>query len=177
MNPNLITLTLEMALEPLLNVSSGIPHHQLDHIWSLPPCNTELEESEYLGSHGSGVLHEEFGDGEYLDKQAIKMAQLEIAEEIPESNLRYLPVKKLTLMNFVIDNGPILRWFDDAKLEEIHWKDGCIDAGLSLSNKMPRVKVLSSRLPKLVGIARVVKSGEVKLVELRKGKVVSSNNI
>ncbi len=136
----------------------------------------EVEEPEYLGSHGSGVLHEEFGNGEYLDTQAIMIAQLEIAEEIPESNLRYLPVKKLTLLNFVIDSGPILRWFDPEKLQEINLKYGCVDAGMHLSEAMQHVRVLSPKPRTLVGMARVVTPGELKIIELKKGKFISRSD-
>ena len=173
LNPKLTTLSLEMALEPLMNISSDVFQRKVDHTWSLPSAAAEGEETEYLGYHGTGVLHEEFGDGEYLDTQAIKLAQLEVAENIPETNMRYLPVVKLTLMNVVIDNGPILRWFDPEKLEELNLKDGCIDAGLYLADEMPKVRVLSPRPPKPICIAKAVRPGEAKLVELRNGKVVS----
>lgn len=173
LNPNLTTLSLEMALEPLINVSSDVIHREVDQAWSLPSPSREVEESEYLGHHGTGVLHEEFGDGEYLDTQAIKMAQLEVAAEIPEANMRYLPVRKLRLVNFVVDSGPILRWFDPDKLEEINLKDGCVDAGFDLSCEMPKLKVLSPGPTAAPSIARLARPGELKLVDLKKGKVVS----
>jgi hypothetical protein len=171
LNPNLTTLHLEMALEPLLNDSSDIPHRQIDGAWTLRSPTDADEESEYLGHHGTGVLHEEFGDGEYLDTQAIKMAQLDAADELPQSNMRYLPIKKLTLMNFVVDAWPTLRWFDPKNLEEIVFKPGCVDAGFYLSFEMMHIKVQAPTRP--VGEARVVKVGELKVVELKKGKVVS----
>ena len=173
LNPNLTTLSLEMALEPLMNVSSDVFQLKVDHTWSLPSAVAEGEETEYLGYHGTGVLHEEFGDGEYLDTQAIKLAQLEVATMILETNMRHLPVKKLTLMNFVVDSGPILRWFDPDKLEEINLKDGCVDAGFYLSGEMPKLKVLSPAPTAAPSIAILVTPGELKLVGLKKGKVVS----
>lgn len=171
LNPNLTTLHLEMALEPLINTSSDISHRQIDANWSLNPIRSSDDELEYLGVHGTGVLHEEFGEGEYFDMQAIKMAQLDVAEDVPPSNMRYLPVKKLALMNFVLDGTPILRWFDPNKLEEIVFKHGCIDVGFYLSDEMKHVKIQSPKPP--VSVARVIKPGELKIVELKKGKVVS----
>ena len=173
LNPNLTTVSLEMALEPLINISSDVRHRKIDSTWSLPSSATEVEETEYLGHHGTGALHEEFGDGEYLDTQAIKMAQLEVSEEIPETNMRYLPIENLTLMNFVIDSGPFLRWFNPDKLEKIDLKDGCIDAGLHLPDEMQHVQVRAPKLSGAVGTARLVQPGEVKIVELKKRSIVS----
>ena len=159
-----------------MNVSGAIPYRQIDHTWSTPPTTTVPDEPEYLGLHGTGVLHEEFGDGEYLDTQAIKMAHIKVAEDLPETNIRYLPIKELTLMNFVIDSGPVLRWLDPEKLEQINLREGCIDAGFHLSDDMKHVRVHSPKPPVSMVAARTVKRGELKVVELRKGKVMSRND-
>ena len=173
LNPNLTTLKLEMGLEPLFNLSANVPYSVINDFWSCKPIVEEVEEPEYLGHHGVGQLHEEFGCGEYLDTQAIKTAQLTCGEHLPPSNLRYLPIKKLTLMNFVVDSGPILRWFDPAKLEEITFKEGCIDTGFRLTENMKHVKVQSPMPEVSLAPPRVVRPGELKIVDLKKGKVVS----
>ena len=171
LNPNLTTLHLEMALEPLINISSDVLHGQIDSTWTLKAPVHPEQEIEYLGHHGTGALHEEFGDGEYLDTQAIKMAQYVVADEIPEANMLYLPIKKLILSNIVVDAWPMEQWFDPKRLEEIVFKPGCIDAGfyLPFDGMHTNVTVPSP----LVGSARMIKAGELKIIDLKKGKVVS----
>lgn len=154
-----------------MNVKTDIPHRQINKSWSLKPTPPSKGETEYLGHHGTGILHEEFGNGEYLDTQAISAARQDVIDEIPQSNAVLLPIKKLTLMNFVVDAWPIIHWFDPKRLEEIVFKSGCIDAGLYLPFSMMHVKVQHPSPP--VGPARVIRPGELKLVELKGGKVVS----
>jgi hypothetical protein len=176
LNPNLTTLHLEMALEPLINVSSDLPHREIDGNWSLRSnfLDIDEDEQEYLGHHGTGILHEEFGDGEYLDTQAIKLSALDVADQIHDLSVQYLPIKKLKLMNIVIDRWPIMRWFDPTQLEEIVFKSGCIDAGFYLPYHMMHVKVQVEARPS--GIARAIKPGELKVLELNKGQVISNQH-
>lgn len=53
-------------------------------------------------------MHPEFGSGEYLDRNAMKQAQAAVKDELKTGNMRYLPVKNLTLGNFAIDAGPFV---------------------------------------------------------------------
>ena len=139
-----------MAIAPMFNVDSKHPNRIIDSKWSCFPtieatsstltvnsqASTELAASEeigeaYLGCDGTGELGEEFGDGEYLDSVAIARAQVAAADDnsLALKNLRYLPIRRITLQNFVIDGIAIKRWFDPAKLRQIVFKSGCIDAG------------------------------------------------
>ena len=174
LQPFLKTVHLEMALPPFFNLDTDHPHHFIDTTWALNnSCRCDPNLSEYLGHHGEGTLHDEFGDGEYLDSQAIKMAQQEVAKDLPFNNLRYLPVENLTLMNFVVDGGSIMRWFDPKRLKELEFREGCIDAGLYLREDMERTKIISPKPRPLHQFARVIKLGEVKTAELKNGKVVT----
>lgn len=134
----------------MFNVDSKHPNRFIDRKWSCFPtidstsstfsvnsqepndfgASEEIEEA-YLGYNGTGVLNEEFGDGEYLDSTAIQNAQVAAANAntLSITNLRYLPIRRLTIQNFVIDGIAIKRWFDPAKLRQIVFKSGCIDAG------------------------------------------------
>ena len=104
LSPFLKTLHLEMCLPPSFNHDSDHPHDPIDGNWRLKDY-IDPSISQYLGHHGEGILHDEFGEGEYLDSQAIKMSQQDVARDLPFNNLRYLPIEQLTLMNFVIDGG------------------------------------------------------------------------
>jgi hypothetical protein len=171
LNPNLSHLHLEMALEPHLYSSGEHSSRRINKSWTLRLPNTPGEEPEYLGFHGTGMLFEEFGDGEYLDTQAINMARDEASQQSSSALTAFLPIRSLTLMNFAVDAWPFLRWFSPHSLEEIVFKAGCIDAGFYLPYNMMHVKVQADTQP--TGIARVVKLGEIKVLELKKGKVVS----
>ncbi|KIX95903.1 uncharacterized protein Z520_08158 [Fonsecaea multimorphosa CBS 102226] len=186
-NKNLTKLHLEMALEPEMNEDCKLKYLKIDEKWSYNPTSSDRQvevDAEYLGSHGKGILHQEFGDGEYLDQQAMKQAQIDIVETLPVENMRYLPISHLTLMNFAIDAGPFFRWFDPHKLVELTFLGQCIDTGFYLPDDMRSVVKVNSPKPKprpQPMIARVVKPGEVKLVTLKGGKVVpeepsTSNN-
>lgn len=97
------------------------------------------------------------------------MAQNEVAYTTLFENMRYLPIRKLTLMNFVVDGGAIARWFDPERLDEIVFKSGCLDAGFFIPEAMQEVKITTPTPPQ---ICRWVRPGEVKLVKLHKGQVV-----
>ena len=169
LNEHLWDLHLEMASPPTWNLTSGYPQHAISYNWSVDHPSGPPPSVEYLGYHGQGILHEEFGDGEYLDSQAIKMAQNEVAYTTLFENMRYLPIRKLTLMNFVVDGGAIARWFDPERLDEIVFKSGCLDAGFFIPEAMQEVKITTPTPPQ---ICRWVRPGEVKLVKLHKGQVV-----
>ncbi|RMZ86877.1 hypothetical protein DV736_g5895, partial [Chaetothyriales sp. CBS 134916] len=171
-----------MALAPAFNVETDQPHQLIDETWTLNNgYGNDLTISEYLGHHGEGILHEEFGEGEYLDSQAIKMARQQVVRSLPFNNERFLPVEKLGLERFVVDGGSIMRWFDPQRLRKIEFKDGCIDAGLYLKPGMRHVKITAATArPQHYHhylhrqhVGRAVKMGELKLVDLKKGRVVS----
>ena len=151
--PNLETLILEMALEPIMLPSAkseDIPTwRKIDKTWSFShpsaqqdPLATPLttdssNEPLYLGAHGGGTLHDEFGDGEYLDALAIATTRSNI--EFRTMNLHLpdrLPIRKLVLAGFVVDANPFLHWFSPNKLQKIVFKDHCIDAGFGLHEDM-----------------------------------------
>ncbi|KAK5341140.1 hypothetical protein LTR98_001932 [Exophiala xenobiotica] len=165
-NKNLTKVHLEMALEPLFCPDIAHKYRKIDVKWTfnrLPEPSTEIM---YLGAHGAGVLHEEFGDGEYLDQQAMKASQLDDVKNLPIENVRYLPITHLTLMNFVVDAGPFYRWFDPKKFKEVTFKGDCIDAGFNLPQEM--VNTVTVKSPKPLPPPRWVKPGEVKLIDIKK---------
>ncbi|RMD43898.1 hypothetical protein DV735_g1247, partial [Chaetothyriales sp. CBS 134920] len=174
-----------MALSPFFNVYTDQPHQVIDGAWALNNgYRNDLAISEYLGHHGEGILHEEFGEGEYLDSQAIKMARQKVLRSLPFNNERFLPVEKLSLERFVVDGGAFARWFDPRRLREIEFRDRCVDAGLYLNPEMCHVKITAptgchrhqlchhQRLCRLP-MGRAVKMGELKTVDLKKGRVIS----
>jgi hypothetical protein len=173
LQPFLQSLHLEMALPPAFGPVTDHPHRLIDTKWTINNFyRSDPNLSEYIGNHGDGTLHEEFGEGEYLDSQAIKMAQQEVAEDLPFNNGRYLPIEKLSLKNFAIDGGALARWFDPKRFRELELKEGCVDAGLFLTPELEHVKIVSSKPRPLHRFARAVKPGDLKIVELKKGKVL-----
>ncbi|EXJ95861.1 hypothetical protein A1O1_00986 [Capronia coronata CBS 617.96] len=172
-NKDLTRVHLEMALEPVINEDIMHKYRNIDRNWIYDRLSITPVDCEYLGSHGDGTLHEEFGEGEYLDQQAMKAAQINMVRTLPLENLRYLPITHLTLMNFVVDGGPFFRWFDPNKLKEINFRGDCIDAGFSLPHEMKlSVRVTS---PKPPPAARWVKPGEVKLIDINRPKTASTS--
>ena len=105
LNPGLEELTLEMALEPSIHDPYSQHYTVIEGDWKM--TGKGEGSVKYLGQDGEGTLNLEFGIGEYLDKQAIAMAKLDVAPM--GGRLRYLPVVKLALSGFVIDSGA-LKW-------------------------------------------------------------------
>lgn len=172
-NKGLTKVHLEMALEPVICEDILHKYRKIDRNWIYDRLSNTPVECEYLGSHGDGTLHQEFGEGEYLDQQAMKSGQIDMALALPVENLRFLPVAHLTLMNFVVDGGPFFRWFDPNRLKEINFLGDCIDAGFSLPREMKlRVRV---NPPKPLPAPRWVKPGEVKLVDIKRPKTINDN--
>jgi hypothetical protein len=174
-NKNLKYVHLEMALEPEIKDAAKHNIRKINAPWTYNPNTTVPTKFEYLGAHGFGTLHEEFGYGEYLDQQAMKSAQAELGHDLPIENLRYLPIKTLTLMNFVVDAGPFFRWFDPKKLREITFKGDCFDAGFRLPEDMQRSVTVNSPMPPRPMFARVVRPGEVKLIDIKPRKSQASS--
>ncbi|EHY52415.1 hypothetical protein HRR83_009250 [Exophiala dermatitidis] len=177
-NKRLTKVHLEMALEPVINADIMHKYRKIDLNWVYDRLSDTTVECEYLGSHGEGILHEEFGEGEYLDQQAMKAGQINVVHVLPVENFRYLPITHLTLMNFAVDAGPFFRWFDPAKLKEVQFLGDCIDTGFSLPREMKfTVRVNGPKpLPLPPAGARWVRPGEVKLVDIKPRKTAASNN-
>jgi len=164
-NKNLTHVRLEMALEPEMkpvSKDSKLNFRPIDSKWSYDNTRAEKKtaDCEYLGSHGEGTLHEEFGYGEYLDQQAIKAAQLLVGTELPVENLRFLPITHLTLVNFAVDAGPFYRWFDAKRLREVNFLGQCVDAGFYLPSDMEASVKVNGPRPMIVvagkGVAKRV---------------------
>lgn len=99
---------------------------------TLPSLHEDQEiEQFYLGENGSGYLHEDFGCGEYFDTIAIKRALLAANDNkaLDGRYRRFLGIRELTLMNFVVDGSAFENWFDSTKLKKISFQGECIDAG------------------------------------------------
>ncbi|KAJ9605061.1 hypothetical protein H2200_010451 [Cladophialophora chaetospira] len=188
-NPNLSKLTLEMALEPEFNDDFKNQYKKIDTTWSFDNDRVIYDEpSEYLGSHGIGELHPEFGSGEYLDRNAMKQAQATASNELKVAKIQYLPIVNLTLTNFAVDAGPFFRFFDPACFKEVTFKGTCWDAGFFLPNEMRKTVAVRgpqapksepgmdlSALPASLRAEMAAKGlglGDLKVVTLSKGKVV-----
>ncbi len=98
----------------------------------------------------------------------MKSGQMDVVQNLPIENMRYLPITHLTLMNFVVDAGPFFRWFDPRKLQELTFLGDCIDVGFYLPENMEsNVKINS---PKPIMTARIVRPGEIKIVDIKRSK-------
>jgi hypothetical protein len=167
-----------MALEPII-IKEALPKCiQLtqDYIFPIPIPN--WASTTYLGHHGEGVLCDEFGYGEYLDRRAIEIACIDAFGSHGTKEGHMLGLTKLVLMGFVLDAAPFFRWFDGMKLRTVVLKDHCFDAGFVLPPAM-RGKtevLLGGGLVKRDAIQRFG-AGEVKIVTLRKGKVVDEKAV
>ncbi|KAK5045305.1 hypothetical protein LTR84_009411 [Exophiala bonariae] len=176
-NKSLTHLHLEMTIGPKMKPISRdteLRFRLITDDWSYDPASEEYKYCEYLGYHGEGVLHDEFGSGEYLDQQAIKMAQMSVGTAVSQENLHLLPITHLTLKNFVVDANPFFRWFDPNLLEEIVLKAGCVDAGFYLPPNMKTAIKVDA--PKQLNVARRVKPGEIKHVKVKRWKETSRKN-
>ena len=162
-----------MALPPVFTSGTDHPNRSIDSSWSLDNSfGFDPDISEYLGHHGDGTLHEEFGEGEYLDSQAINMAQDEHFQSLPFNNTRYLPIEKLTLVNFCVDGGSFRRWFDPKRLQEIEFRYGCVDAGFYLAEDFSHIEVTSPQPKSVHQYGRTPRPGDLKIVEFKEGKIV-----
>lgn len=178
-NSQLNDLTLEMALSPVI-IREALPKCMgitKEYMFPIPiPGRASIV---YLGHHGEGILHEEFGDGEYLDSKAMELAH-EDAFGRDASGLHLLGIAKLTLMGLVVDAGPFFRWFDGSKLRTIVLKDNCFDAGFGLPPAMKgKTQVLlgGGLVEQQRFMGRVIKPGEAKIVTLKNGKVVDEEAV
>lgn len=133
----------------------------------------------YLGHHGDGILHDEFGDGVNLDQQAMKLAH-EAVFGADNKEIHLLQVSKLVLMGFVIDASSFFRWFDANRLRTVVLKDNCFDAGFALPPAMrgkTQVLLGGGLVEKQKIMDRAMKPGEARIVRLSKGKVVDEEAV
>ena len=76
-------------------------------------------------------------------------------------------IRKLSLTGFVVDVYPFERWFDPEKLQEIEFKNDCIDAGFSLTS--PMLERVNIKLPPKKNAqpttATVISAGTAKVVK------------
>ena len=149
-----------MASQPVKRCS-----HCLSVSMLLSVCLSDL----YSGDKGTGVLHEQYGFGEYLDEEAIKKARIKVAGAVTN---RYLSIVKLTLGGFVVDAAPFNRWFSPMRLRHIEFTHGCVDAGFTLPPHLtqlvpttwPRVSVKECKYMTITSYPR----SELKIVTIRK---------
>ncbi|EAW10977.1 uncharacterized protein ACLA_066130 [Aspergillus clavatus NRRL 1] len=170
LNPELEELELGMALEPRLRRrEDGQRWPYIRGGWTLDAAH--YGEPVYYGHLGAGTLHPHLGAGEYLDKTAFEKAKVR-AMAVGRTPHR-LPLRTLTLTNFVVDADPFIHWFDPARLRCIHFRDYCVDAGFYLPWPMRGVRIVYPREAERVVAARVVDvRREVRVVELRGGRKV-----
>ena len=178
-NPQLYDLTLEMALSPVI-IREALPQcMKVNRGWIFPTPIPGWASATYLGHHGEGILHDEFGDGEYLDSRAMELAHEDVFGATNQG-LHLLGISKLTIMGFVIDSGPFLRWFDAQKLRTIVLKDNCFDAGFFLPpamRGMTHVLLGGSLVEQQKLKGQVIRPGEVRIVTLSKGRVVDEEAV
>ena len=135
------------------------------------------------GDDGEGMLHENYGFGEYLDVKAIKAAYKEtIALGV---NLRYLPIVNFVLAGFVVDACPFVRYFNPMRLRKIQFTRDCIDAGFVLprgmsqlvdvmgpehkeSSNFEKITKISGRSMSLVSVRPARSTDEVDIASLAK---------
>jgi hypothetical protein len=178
-NPQLNDLTIEMALSPVV-IREALPKRMgVTKDWTYPIPIPGWASIAYLGHHGGGDLHEEFGDGEYLDSKAMELAHAHaFGQDSPGSHL--LGIAKLTLMGIVVDAGPFFRWFDGSKLRTIVLKDSCFDAGFMLPPAMKgKTQVLlgGGLVEQQRFMGHLIGPGEAKIVTWRKGKAVDKEAV
>jgi hypothetical protein len=115
-------------------------------------------------------LNRRVGIGEYLDKHAI--AQAKERASTMGGSLERLPVVKLSLTGFVVDSDPFCLWFNPHRLRVIEFKNDCVDAGFALPTSMAENVAIKfpKRITEHAMIARRVRPGEIKLVDVRPPK-------
>ncbi|KAK2803522.1 hypothetical protein FQN50_006957 [Emmonsiellopsis sp. PD_5] len=169
LNPGLEELELEMALEPCIRRTFNAGWPSIKGDWVRRSEDNAV--SSYYGDDGLGILHRRVGIGEYLDKLSIAAAH-ERAAKMTTTPLARLPIVKLTLTGFVVDADPFRLYFNPHRLRLINFRNDCVDAGFALPNNMAEQVVVN--WPRTVRdqamIARVVRPGEIKIVDIKRTK-------
>ncbi|GME28525.1 hypothetical protein GTA08_BOTSDO12955 [Neofusicoccum parvum] len=127
-NPGLVTLELGMKDKPITRDSDngGKPMPVIDRNWEYHPERVATD--TYRGREGDGMLHHQYGHGEYLDRVAISKARNAVMHTVGE--LQSMPVTTLRLANFVVDDTSFVKFFNN--LGTIVFCDSCVDAGFVL---------------------------------------------
>ncbi|KAK2771434.1 hypothetical protein FQN53_004987 [Emmonsiellopsis sp. PD_33] len=169
LNPGLEELELEMALEPCIRRTFNAGWPSIKGDWVRRSEDNAV--SSYYGDGGLGILHRRVGIGEYLDKFSIAAAQ-ERAAKMTTTPLARLPIVKLTLTGFVVDADPFRLYFNPHRLRLINFRNDCVDAGFALPANLAEQVVVN--WPRTVRdqamIARVVRPGELKIVDIKRAK-------
>lgn len=143
-NPGLVCLELGMRDKPFTRDpdNAGKPSPAFERSWKYDPERIPADKYRYVsliwlffhsliprsGREGAGMLHHQYGHGEYLDRVAISKGRNAAMHTMGE--LKFLPVTVLRLANFVVDDTSF-SWFFDS-LDRIVFCNGCFDAGFAL---------------------------------------------
>jgi hypothetical protein len=128
--------------------------------------------------NGDGTLHENAGEGAYLDNRAIEKAKLRAGmTAIP---LYQLSIAEMTLRGFVVDACPFEPWFDPDRLRRITLID-CVDAGFRLPETMagtvtiriPDITPTTTPLGQPLISAFVNLKKQLKIVKLKGGSKIA----
>ncbi|GLA91489.1 hypothetical protein AtubIFM61612_003926 [Aspergillus tubingensis] len=170
LNIDLEELELGMALHPRIRKNKTGDWPFIKGGWKLNKAH--YAEPVYFGD-GTGALDHNLGQAEYLDKMVIEKAKVR-AMSVGRTRQK-LSIRTLTLFGFIVDADPFLHWFDTKRLQRIHFKDYCVDAGFWLSKPMKKVEVdFPRQMQEKVSTARRVDlSSELKVIELKGGKKIS----
>ncbi|GKZ48284.1 hypothetical protein AbraIFM66951_012048 [Aspergillus brasiliensis] len=163
LNTDLEELELGMAFHPRIRKSKTGDWPYIKGGWTLNKAHGD----------GTGALDHKLGQAEYLDKMVIEKAKVR-AMSVGRTRQK-LSIRTLTLFGFIVDADPFLHWFDAKRLQRIHFKDYCVDAGFWLCKPMKEVKVdFPRQMQEKAAVARRVDlSSELKVIELKGGKKVS----
>ena len=112
-------LDLQMAVRPLVRQKSWV--EAADVTGLSVPINID---DEYLGHDGKGILHHNYGMGEYLDDFSMRKARLASGLNATAP----LPLWCLKLDGFVVDHLPFERELSSIVL--LTCGEKCVDAGL-----------------------------------------------
>ncbi|PLN85602.1 hypothetical protein BDW42DRAFT_202038 [Aspergillus taichungensis] len=171
LNTNLEELELDMALPPRYSRTAVYKWPYMKGGWQMSKAH--YGEPVYYGQNGTGNLDPNIGWGEYLDKLAIEKAKVRAMATGRTCNR--LSIKTLVLTGFVVDADPFLHWFDPQRLQCVHFKNDCVDAGFYLCRAMKRVVVrFPRRVDERVVVGRWVDlKKELRIVEI--GRVDGGN--
>ncbi|SPB46378.1 unnamed protein product [Aspergillus niger] len=172
LNIDLEELELGMALPPRIRKSKTGDWPYIKGGWKLNKAHVTNSKPITSGD-GTGALDHKLGQAEYLDKMVIEKAKVR-AMSVGRTRQK-LSIRSLTLFGFIVDADPFLHWFDAKRLQRIHFKNYCVDAGFWLCKPMKKVEVdFPRQMQEKATTARQVDlSSELKVIELKGGKKVS----
>ncbi|EEH40588.1 hypothetical protein PAAG_09041 [Paracoccidioides lutzii Pb01] len=151
LNPSLEELELEMTLEPCLrsNFSTWL---SIKGGW-IQRHKPDVSRSSYYGDHGQGTVHRRIGIGDYLDNSPSRMLK-----SVRQSWVALSFRRRRGSLSALQPTPSALNQF----------KKDCIDQGFALPERMREQVVISQpeNVAEKAKIAREIKSGEVKLIDL-----------